>query len=66
MDREYADVTLAETVTYLANGETKQEVIQHHIGVVGVQFTAYVIDDGYFEPFSGFRSASYVDPSEIP
>ena len=65
-DREYAAVTLAETVTYIVNGETKQEVIQHHIGVVGVQFTAYVIDDGYFEPFSGFRSASYVDPSEIP
>lgn len=65
-DREYADVTLTETVTYMVNGETKQEVIQHNIVVVGVQFSAYVIADGYFEPFSGFRSASYVDPSELP
>lgn len=65
-DREYADVTLTETVTYTINGETKQEIIEHNIVVIGVQTNAYVIDDGYFEPFSGFRSSSYVDPSELP
>ena len=65
-DREYADILLAETVTYSINGEIKQETIQHEMGVVGVQGAAQVCGDAYFEEFSDFRSNDYIGATIFP
>ena len=65
-DREYAEVTLTETATFNIDGELREAVIDHNIHLIGLETNCQVIDDGYYEPFSGFRSNSYVDPSELP
>lgn len=59
----YAEANVTETVTYIENSIENTEVIVHNL-VLGQASDGriIVIDDGYFELFSGFKSCSYVPP----
>ena len=56
-----AEVATTETVTFVIDGETKQESIVHLICVY-LDTAGYLVvgSDGYTEETTGFVSASYV------
>ncbi len=61
-----AEVTVTETATFVINGETKQENIEHAINVYLNNAGDLIVgSDGYAEETTGFVSASHVSVETI-